>query len=353
MESADRGLGRREILKLTAFAGATVAGAALVGARLSLASGELSLKGKRIGVSTVGTDHHADLQAYNAQIEEVKRLGGVPIGVDAGRNDGKLISQLQTLIAQKPDAIVQQLGTLTVIDPWLKKAPDAGIPVLALDVGSTNSPNNAASDNWVIGKNLALQLVSDIGGEGKIVVFNGFYGVTPCAIRYDQLVNVIKYFPEGGDHQAGATRRYPQYCSRCLYPGHRNREPLPGKRLDQGDLVGLGYPSSGSHTWPSWQPAAWISKRTASTAAPKPCNCSPIQTPLLWPMWSSSRPNLGVPRSAMLPVSWLARPCRGKPMLRPCLRPRATSKRSSRNSGCIESGLRRYSSASAICRLVS
>jgi ABC-type lipoprotein export system ATPase subunit len=28
------------------------------------------------------------------------------------------------------------------------------------------------------------------------VVFNGFYGVTPCAIRYDQLVNVVKYFPK-------------------------------------------------------------------------------------------------------------------------------------------------------------
>jgi len=28
------------------------------------------------------------------------------------------------------------------------------------------------------------------------VVFNGFYGVTPCAIRYDQLINVTKYFPK-------------------------------------------------------------------------------------------------------------------------------------------------------------
>ena len=106
------------------------------------------------------------------------------------------MSQLQTLIAQKPDAIVQILGTLSVIDPWLKKARDAGIPVLTVDVGSTHSINNTTSDNWGIGKDLALQLVSDIGGEGNIVVFNGFYGVTPCAIRYDQLVNVVKYFPK-------------------------------------------------------------------------------------------------------------------------------------------------------------
>ncbi|MHC2296078.1 sugar ABC transporter substrate-binding protein [Rhizobium mongolense] len=187
---------RRDILKWSAVAGAAAAGTTLLSGTVAFAAEDGSLKGKRIGISTAGTDHFFDLQAYNAQIEEVKRLGGEPIAVDAGRNDGKLVSQLQTLIAQKPDAIVQLLGTLTVIDPWLKKAREAGIPVLTIDVGSTNSLNNSTSDNWGIGKDLALQLVSDIGGEGNIVVFNGFYGVTPCAIRYDQLVNVVKYFPK-------------------------------------------------------------------------------------------------------------------------------------------------------------
>ena len=196
-EETTSGFGRREILKLAAVAGATFAGAGVFAqASASAAEDGLSLKGKRIAISATGTDHYFDLQVYNAQIEEVKRLGGEPIAVDAGRNDGKLIAQLQTLVAQKPDALVQILGTLSVIDPWLRKARDAGIPVLTVDVGSTNSLNNTTSDNWGIGKDLALQLVSDIGGEGNIVVFNGFYGVTPCAIRYDQLVNVIKYFPK-------------------------------------------------------------------------------------------------------------------------------------------------------------
>lgn len=189
------GFNRRNLLKLAAVAAAAVGTQAVSGSQ-AFAEQELSLKGKRIGISATGTDHFFDLQAYNAQIEEVKRLGGEPIAVDASRNDGKLVSQLQTLITQKPDAIVQLLGTLSVIDPWLKKARDAGIPVFTIDVGSTNSLNNATSDNWGIGKDLALQLVSDIGGEGNIVVFNGFYGVTPCAIRYDQLVNVTKYFPK-------------------------------------------------------------------------------------------------------------------------------------------------------------
>ncbi|OWV97347.1 sugar ABC transporter substrate-binding protein [Rhizobium sp. R72] len=196
-EETVSGFGRREILKLAAVAGATFAGAGVfASSSASAVEDGLSLKGKRVAISATGTDHYFDLQVYNAQIEEVKRLGGEPIAVDAGRNDGKLVAQLQTLVAQKPDALVQILGTLSVIDPWLKKAGDAGIPVLTVDVGSTNSLNNTTSDNWGIGKDLALQLVSDIGGEGNILVFNGFYGVTPCAIRYDQLVNVIKYFPK-------------------------------------------------------------------------------------------------------------------------------------------------------------
>lgn len=194
-ENFPSGFNRRNLLKLAAAATAAIGTQAAL-SYPAFAEQELSLKGKRIGISAAGTDHFFDLHAYNAQIEEVKRLGGEPIAVDASRNDGKLVSQLQTLIAQKPDAIVQLLGTLSVIDPWLKKARDAGIPVFTIDVGSTNSLNNATSDNWGIGKDLALQLVSDIGGEGNIVVFNGFYGVTPCAIRYDQLVNVTKYFPK-------------------------------------------------------------------------------------------------------------------------------------------------------------
>jgi ribose transport system substrate-binding protein len=188
-------ISRRDILKISAAT--ALASAAIIGRAVpALADDELSLKGKRIGISATGTDHYFDLQAYNAQIAEVKRLGGEPIAVDGQRNDGKLVAQLQTLIAQKPDAIIQTLGTLSVIDPWLKKARDAGIPVLTVDVGSTNSINNSTSDNWGIGKDLALQLVSDAGGEGKVIVFNGFYGVTPCAIRYDQLRNVTKYFPK-------------------------------------------------------------------------------------------------------------------------------------------------------------
>ncbi|WP_222184534.1 sugar ABC transporter substrate-binding protein [Geminicoccus harenae] len=155
-----------------------------------------SLEGKTIAISIVGTDHHWDLEAYKAQIAEVERLGGTAVGLDAGRNDQKLVAQLQTVIGQKPDAVVQTLGTLSVIEPWLIRIKEAGIPLFTVDVPTPHSINNTTSDNFMIGSSLALQLVSDLGGKGNVVVFNGFYGVPVCAIRYDQLKAVLKYFPD-------------------------------------------------------------------------------------------------------------------------------------------------------------
>lgn len=38
-----------------------------------------SLAGKRIAVSMTGTSHYFDIKAFQAQVDEIKRLGGTPI----------------------------------------------------------------------------------------------------------------------------------------------------------------------------------------------------------------------------------------------------------------------------------
>ena len=192
-------LDRRHLLRMASGLGAALSLPAAAGAQEAAKPGDgtspPSLKGKTIAISVAGTDHFFDLKAYQAQVDTVKELGGTPIGLDAGRNDKALVSQLQTLVTQKPDAVIQTLGTITVIDPWLKKLRQAGIPVFSVDVPSTNVINAATSDNFSLGAQLALQLVSDIGGAGNLVVFNGFSGVPVCEIRYNELRSVLKYYP--------------------------------------------------------------------------------------------------------------------------------------------------------------
>jgi len=185
---------------------AIVGGVAVTGTRSAAATDQtsaksdatagLSLKGKRIGITVIGTDHYWDIRAYQGQIDEVKRLGGTPIALDAGRNDSRQIAQIQTLISQKPDAIIEQLGTLSVLEPWLKKVRTASIPLFTVDTAASESINDTTSDNFFIGEQLAQQLATDIHGEGNVLVFNGFYGVPVCAIRYDQLRAVLKYYPK-------------------------------------------------------------------------------------------------------------------------------------------------------------
>jgi ribose transport system substrate-binding protein len=186
---------------LLAIAGASPAADATPSPSPGVAAGsdadsKLPLKGKTIGITVIGTDHYWDLRCYQAQIDEVKRLGGTSIALDAGRDDNRQISQIQTLIAQKPDAIIEQLGTLTVLEPWLQKIRKAGIPLFTADTASPSSINDTTSDNFFIGEQLAVQLANDIHGEGNILVFNGFYGVPVCAIRYDELKEVLKFYPK-------------------------------------------------------------------------------------------------------------------------------------------------------------
>jgi ribose transport system substrate-binding protein len=197
MTAAAPVLDRRQFLALGAAAlAAGVSHTSLARAAADATGAPLSLRGKRIGITAVGTDHYWDLKAYQGAIDEVKRLGGTPIALDAGRSDSRQIAQIQTLIAQKPDAIIEQLGTASVLEPWLQKIRQAGIPLFTIDTASPSSLNVVTSDNFLIGSQLALKLVNDLRGEGNLLVFNGFYGVPVCAIRYDQLKAVLKWYPK-------------------------------------------------------------------------------------------------------------------------------------------------------------
>lgn len=160
------------------------------------AHAEPSLKGKRIGVSITGTDHYWDLMAFRGAQDEIKRLGGTAIALDAGRKDQTQIAQLQTLIAQKPDAIIEILGNVKVLDPWLEKIRAAKIPLFTIDTATPYSLNVTTSNNYDLGAEIALQMVSDMGGKGNVLVFNGFYSVPVCKIRYDQMKYVLSAFPD-------------------------------------------------------------------------------------------------------------------------------------------------------------
>ena len=156
---------------------------------------DVSLEGKVIGITTIRSDNQADRVFYQSAIAQAERLGAEVIALDAQSNDQTQVSQIQTLIAQQPDAIVEVLGNVDVLNPWLARVKEAGIPLVTIDTNSPSADNIVASNNYNIGADYALQMINDIGAEGKILVFNGFYNVPPCRIRYDQMKYVLQDFP--------------------------------------------------------------------------------------------------------------------------------------------------------------
>ncbi|UZQ50449.1 sugar ABC transporter substrate-binding protein [Clostridium kluyveri] len=155
-----------------------------------------SLKGKKIGVAIEGISNNWERQAYQGQLDRIKELGGTAISVNGERNAQKHIGDIKNLITQKPDAIIKQLGDTKVYAPILKEVRAANIPLFTVDHPSEYSITNSSSDNYRIGEELARKMFEDIGGKGKIAVFNGFYGERTLAIRYDEMKYVAKDYPQ-------------------------------------------------------------------------------------------------------------------------------------------------------------
>lgn len=155
-----------------------------------------SLEGKTIGIAAKDILHDYSRVIYEQIQERIEELGGTVIATQAEAKDDKHVANVENLITQGPDAIVVILGDAQTLTPALAKVDSAGIDLFTIDFQTPYSINNVTSDNWNVGTTLARTLAEDIGGEGKILAFNGFPGVTPCRIRYDSLQLVLKDYPE-------------------------------------------------------------------------------------------------------------------------------------------------------------
>lgn len=155
-----------------------------------------SLEGKTVGVAAKDVVRDFGRLVYEGVQDRVEELGGEVVATQADAQDDKHIANVENLVSQGVDAIIVILGDTVTLEPALKKASDAGIPLFTIDHASPYSVNNIGSDNWQIGSTLARTLAEDIGGKGQVLVFNGFYDVVPCQIRYDEFQLVLKNYPD-------------------------------------------------------------------------------------------------------------------------------------------------------------
>ena len=117
--------------------------------------------------------------------------GDTVIYTDAQNSDSKQVSDIQSIIAQKPDVILiaplTQDGEVSAI----KQAKTACIPVILIDRDANHASVQPGKDYLTFigsdfiqqGKKVADQMIQSTGGTAKIIELEGTTGSTPALLR--------------------------------------------------------------------------------------------------------------------------------------------------------------------------
>lgn len=127
-----------------------------------------------IGFSAPAADHGWMASITNSAKKEAEKYSDVELRVAEGTNDVSLqISQVETFINDKVDAIVLLPFDGAALTPVAKKAMDAGIPVINVD-REFNDPNAARvtvlGDNYGMGVSAGQYVCTQLEGKADAVV---------------------------------------------------------------------------------------------------------------------------------------------------------------------------------------
>lgn len=100
------------------------------------------------------------------------------------------VGQIENFIANKIDLLLVNAVDPKAIAPVLKKARDAGIVVVAVDVGAEGADYTVMSDNVAAGANACEYIVKKLNGKGNVVIVNG----PPVTSVTDRVVGCKKVF---------------------------------------------------------------------------------------------------------------------------------------------------------------
>ncbi len=148
-----------------------------------------------IGISIIGAEHNWDINAFQGAQDKAKELGADVLAFDGERRIEKQLSDVKALISRKVDAIVVILGDEKSLTPALKEARETGIPVVTADFNNIYTLCDVQTNNFAAMSEVALKMVADMGGEGKIAIFS-IPGQPISDVREDTMRLVLKSYPK-------------------------------------------------------------------------------------------------------------------------------------------------------------
>jgi ribose transport system substrate-binding protein len=117
---------------------------------------------------------------------------------DAAQDNSKQIADVENFIQQKVDLLIISPNEAKPLTAVVKKAYDAGIPVIVLDrkVEGDAFTQFIGADNKMIGEKEGEEVVKLLGDKGgNVVEIKGLEGATPQQERHDGFMEGIKGHP--------------------------------------------------------------------------------------------------------------------------------------------------------------
>jgi len=148
----------------------------LVGAALALSANVASAKElKSIGISLGSLGNPFFIALKNGAEFEAKKINPdvkiTTLGYDYDL--GKQNTQIDNFIAAGVDLILLNPGDPKAIEPAIKRAQKAGIPVVAVDTHAVGANATVETNNLQAGTIACEYLIDKIGGKGDILIVNG------------------------------------------------------------------------------------------------------------------------------------------------------------------------------------
>jgi len=151
-----------------------------------------------VGFSMLTRTHTFYKLMEDGLIDEAAKLGVELIAVDSENDIAKQLDQVQDFITQGVSAIILTPVDSAGIEPAIKLANDAGIPVFTMDTGASGDGvvvSHVATDNYAGGVLDAEYAAEVMGGEGQTAIL-GCAGIESIGQRTLGYEDTMAKYPD-------------------------------------------------------------------------------------------------------------------------------------------------------------
>lgn len=174
------------LVALTACGGTNTAGGTSTPAGGSEQGAEAEKEKIVIGFSQGTMNHPYRVAMVERNIEYAKEnYPDVEVVATDGQNQAsKQVSDVESLISRQVDVLIISPLTSDALTPVVKKAMDAGIPVVTLDRKvNTDVTLHIGGDNLIMGRTAGEYITEALGGKGNVIEIQGTAGASATVER--------------------------------------------------------------------------------------------------------------------------------------------------------------------------